>query len=175
MEPLFVNEYKITFEMYREWSKNPVGEFAVKSRKKGIRLRIILACCAIFIIIDAILLHNYYFMMFGFAFLIIAVNRLFIAPNKILKSQYNLILKSKNSNELVQKIIFSDNIIFEECNTTTRYDYSEIIKISEDDKYFYLFYNADMVLRILKSGFVVGTAEGFREFCDSTILSTHTA
>lgn len=38
MEPKFLNQYKLTYELYQEWGKHPVGKSAVKNHKKGICL-----------------------------------------------------------------------------------------------------------------------------------------
>lgn len=61
---------------------------------------------------------------------------------------------------------------FENCkegNTTDEYDYSGILKFTEEDTYFYLFTNADMVLRIHKDAFIVDNADEFREFANCKI------
>lgn len=169
MEPKFVNEYNLTLEMYQEWAKHPVGAYAVKSRKKGICLRIGLICISILLIIDGIFLKEYFMSLAGMIFLVIALNRLLFLPKKIVKMQYDLMLKAYNTNQCRRKIVFTDHIVCKEGNTTTEYDYSGILKFTEDDIYFYLFTNADMVLRIHKDAFTVGTADEFREFANCEI------
>ncbi|WP_349943911.1 YcxB family protein [Lacrimispora sp. BS-2] len=170
METQFINQYNVTFEMCQEWANQPIGKSAIYNRKKGIFLRTTMASCSIIIIMLGLLLHEFFCVLFGSVFLIIALNRLFFLPNKIIKQQYNLILKSLNSNLWINKITFSDSIIHEAANSTHKYSYSEIIKMAEDRNYFFLFINEDMVLRIHKNGFIVGTVDEFREFCNSYIL-----
>lgn len=170
MESQFINQYDVTFKMYQEWANQPVGKSAIYNRKKGIFLRITMAFCSVVIIMLGLLLHELFCALFGIVFLMVALHRLFFLPNKILKQQYNLILKSLNINLWINKITFSDSIIHEAGNCTHKYSYTEIIKMSEDWNYFFLFFNEDMVLRIHKSGFIVGTVDDFRKFCNSYIL-----
>lgn len=171
MEPKFINEINITFELYKYWAKHPMGKSAVRGRKRGLILRIILAVCGLLLCLLSIFTRDFYELICGLIFLMIALARLFILPDKMLKRQYRLILKSQNTDSLVRKIIFSDEIICEEGNSTTRYRYSDITGITEDEHLFYLFYNEDMVIRVCKDGFVLGTADAFRDFCNSFINS----
>lgn len=172
MEPKFINEVNITFELYKYWAKHPMGKRAVRSRKTGLVLQIILAVCGLFLSLLSIFTRDFFELICGLIFLMIALSRLFILPDKMLKRQYRLILKSQNTASWVRKTIFSDEIICEEGNSVTRYRYSDITGIKEDEHLFYLFYiNEDMVIRICKDGFVLGTADAFRDFCNSFINS----
>lgn len=170
MEPKFINQYQITLEVYQQWAKHPVGNRAVRARKKGIRLRVMLACCGVFLLLDGLLIREFFLMMCGFLFFLLALFRLFVLPNRLIKSQYQMILKAQNRDYWVRTVTFSDGIVSEDGNGTTRYAYSDMIKITEDHNYFYLFSNEDMVLRIHKAGFLLGTPDEFREFCRGGIF-----
>lgn len=170
MEPEFINQYEITLERYLQWAKHPVGKAAVRAYKKGIRLRIMMVCLGIFIVLDGIFLREFFLALSGFIFAVIGLSRLFILPGKIQKRQYALILKSQNTDHCLRKVTFSDEIVCEEGNNLTRYAYSDIIRVTEDSVYFYLFYNEDMVLRVDKESFVVGNAAAFREFCSTYMV-----
>lgn len=169
MEPKFINQYKVTFEIFQDWGKHPVGKKGIKNRKKGIMLRVVTAICGILVMIIGLLIQEFVFVYCGFVFLAVAMLRLFVLPNKVLKNQFNMVLKSQNSDVWINKFTFADDILYEYGNTASRYPYSHIIMFSEDSSYFYLFYNEDMVLRICKDSFVVGTADEFRDFWNSII------
>jgi hypothetical protein len=169
MEPQFINQYVVSFEMYKEWANNPIGRSAIRNRKKGIRLRVIGSIFSIIMIIIGFLLHEFYALLVGFIFLIIFMLRLFFIPNRILKKQYDLVMKAHNNSLWTRTTTFSDSIVIDEGKSTLRYEYSEIFKMSEDEKYFYLFMNVDMVLRIRKDSFILGSCEDLIEFLNSVI------
>lgn len=171
MEPKFINEFSITLEMYKDWFHHPIGNAAVKDRKRGICLRVTLAFCGILMIVLGLLLKEFFAVMTGTVFLLIALFRLLILPNKIMKIQYDSFPKSNNSDLVIRKTTFSDEIICESGKVTIRYSYSEIAKTTEDTSYFYLFLNEDKVMRIKKDGFTLGTIDTFREFCNTFRLS----
>lgn len=171
MEAKFINEYSITFEMYKDWFNHPIGNAALKDRKRRNYLMVVMACCSIIMIVIGLLLKEFFAVIMGFAFLMSALSRFLILPNKIIKIQYDSLLKLKSSDLVIRKTIFSDEILCESGKAAMRYSYSEIVKITEDDGYFYLFLNVDMVLRIKKDGFTLGTDDTFREFCNTFILA----
>lgn len=169
MEPKFVSQFHVTMEMYKEWGRHPLGKNAVKNRKKVIGLRVFLACLGNLIILMGVLLSEFFYVIVGLFALIMALLRLFVLPDRLLGKQYDMIAKSQNGDSFARTITFADEIISEAGNMTTRYSYSEIVRIQEDSNYFYLFYNEDMVLRIPKGNFTVGTVEEFRDFCNSIV------
>lgn len=171
MEPKFINQFSITLELYKDWCNNPIGNAAVKNRNRGIHLRVILACCGILLIVMGLLIKEFFAILAGFGFSYIAFNRLFILPNKIIKMQYDNLPKLNNSDSVIRKTTFSDEILCESGNATMKYSYSEVEKMTEDHSYFYLFLNQDMVLRIKKDSFTLGTTDTFREFCNTFILA----
>ena len=173
MEPKFINQYKVTFEIYQDWANRPVGRKAVRNRRRGIHLRITLACLSVFIIAIGLLIQEFVYIICGLAFLTLALLRLFVLPNKYLKNQFHLVLRSQNRDIWINKFTFAEDILFESGNTTSRFAYSDIVKFTEDSGYFYLFYNEDMVLRICKDGFIVGTVNEFREFWNIMLSSPH--
>ncbi len=164
MEPKFINQYTITIEMLKEWAAHPVGHSAINQRKKGITLRILGLICSCIIGMSGFLLHEYLMIAMGVVFGVLFLLRLFVIPNRIIKKQYALILKSQNRSQLVRTIIFSDQIVIEDGKSTTRNAYSELVKIMEDKHYFYLFFNEDIALRVRKNGFTLGTCDDFRQF-----------
>lgn len=169
MEPKFINQYQVTLERYQYWARHPVGKKAVHNRRLGIRLRIALICCGLLLILCGVLTQERIMPILGIFGILMGLARLFFLPNIILKKQYALILKSQNSDTWVEQIVFSDEIVCESGNASFRYACSDILSVTEDSDYFYLFYNEDMVLRIYKPGFVLGTSDDFRIFCKELV------
>ena len=167
MERKFINQFPITFKLYQEWANNPIGRYAVQNRKRGIWLRVSGCICSSIMIVAGALLQELYAVLMGSIFLVIFILRLF--PNRKLKKQYELILKAQNNNVWVRTIAFSDSLDVEEGRSATHYEYSDISKISENEKYFFLFLNEDTVLRIRKDSFILGSCDDFRVFMSSVI------
>lgn len=167
MEPQFVNQYHLSYEMYQYWSSHPVGEKAIKNRKKGIILRVALICCGAIVLLCGIILREFSFSVMGIAFLFFGIARLTFLPTQIIKKQYELMLKLQNRDKYIRTITFADVITSEDGNTTTTFEYNQITKTSEDASYFYLFLGNDTVLRIHKASFIVGNVDAFRAFCQS--------
>lgn len=169
MESKFINQYQVTLEMAEHWSKHPVGENAVRTRRKVIRLRVLFICCGPLFMLSGALTQEYYMILLGIFTVAWGFARLFLRPQRAVKKQYAMALKAQKTDVWINTFTFADEIVYESDNTCARYAYSDIVKVSEDSEYFYLFYNEDMMLTIYKPGFILGTAEDFRAFCKSFI------
>lgn len=81
------------------------------------------------------------------------------------RKQFDLIIKSKDNLPWIRKTTFyEDQFVVTEDNTTTSMEYSKIYKITENEKYFIIWKNDELVFRFLKSGFTNGTFEKFKIF-----------
>lgn len=74
--------------MYKDWFNHPIGNAAFKDRKRGIYLRVIIACCGIVCIVLGLLLKEFYAVITGFVFLMIALIRLFMLQGLGVLVQY---------------------------------------------------------------------------------------
>lgn len=173
MKEALVNQYSVTYEIFRKWAARPVGKTAVRNRRRGLRLRIVSAGCGIVIIITGSITQDFINILLGIMILGIALLRLFVTPDKILRKQYDLVLKSQNTDSWIRTITFGEDILCEDGNTTHRYSYADIQMFMEDPEYFYLLYNEDMVLRIKKGSFVAGSDDEFRKFCNEHFQGTN--
>lgn len=170
MDTKFVNQYAVTYEIYREWSRHPVGKTALRNRRRELRIRITLALCGFIMFGIGVSMRDIFNIVFGITFVIMALLRLFVLPDKVLRKQYNLVVKMHKSAPWTRRISFGDTIICKDENASYEYSYSDIIKMTEDQDYFYLFYDDDLVLRIRKGCFIIGSDDTFREYCYSYIL-----
>lgn len=169
MEPKFINEYAVTLELYKEWSNNPVGKAAIRNRKKRRLL------CAAGVIWGFLILafgyfqQEYYAVALGIGFILLFTLWVSLMPAHILKKQYDTIMKARNGRPWVRTITFSDAIAAQDANASSRYEYAEIVSITQSDAYFYLFVNEDMVIRVRKDSFIQGSCDEFRQFISSAI------
>jgi hypothetical protein len=164
MEQQFINKFTITFEMYKEWANNPVGKTAIENRAKSKRIRFIGIACAGLLIILGVIMSEYYVLLMGAACLLFYLYRIFFTTNKFILKQYEVVLKTQNNNQWIRTINFTDKIIAEDGRMTTQFEYPEIIRVSEDNSYFYLYINADMIIRVRKDSFTQGSPDDFRAF-----------
>ncbi len=171
MEQKFIIQHPVTFEMYKEWAKNPITSNAIEKRKKGIRLRVTGCAVSVFLIVIGILSEKLYSILIGAVFIVFYLWRLFFMPNRIIKKGYDSILKVLNSSQWIRTITLSDKIIVEDGKTNINFEYSEISKITEGDNYFNLFFNADIALRVPKDSFTSGSPDEFREFINKAAIN----
>jgi hypothetical protein len=161
MDAKFINQYTITFDMYRDWAKHPVGQAAIRSRRKNLVLCIGGIVVSVGLAVFGAVMSQFYVVLMGAVFFIIFGLRLFFIPQQLLRKKYAMILKSLNGAQWTRTITFADKITVEDGRNSGSYDYSEFKALTEDEQYFFLFLNNDMALRVRKDSFTEGTAERF--------------
>jgi len=80
--------------------------------------------------------------------------------------------KSLDSAEWIRSTTFSDVMKVKEGNTESVYEYSYIKRITEDNEYFYLWHNSDLVFRIPQDSFVIGDKKDFKNFIADRIYES---
>lgn len=175
MEQQFVNKFDITLELYKEWGKKPLGSTAIKERGRFIKGNIFRLAFAVLLIIFGVLTKSFdaflVCSLFGILALCYSLFRLFITPNRVLKKRYDAILKTLPDNQWIRTITFSDKIVIEDGKLVTQFEYSEVQRVTEDDNYFYLYIDADMVFRVRKDSFIESSPDDFREFINNNITN----
>ena len=169
MEPNFVNQYDVTLELYKEWSNNPVGKAAIRNRSKKRVLSAAGVIWGVMIMAVGYFQQEYYVVALGLGFILLFTLWVALMPNRVFKKQYDTIMKSRNGRPWIRTITFSDAITMQDANVTSRYEYAEIVSVAENDAYFYLFVNEDIVIRIRKDSFLQGGCDEFRQFINSVI------
>ncbi len=71
----------------------------------------------------------------------------------------------------IRTIIFSENITVDDSGSKITFDYSEFEKISENDKYYILYINANKALLVEKGTFSVGDETKFCLWIKGMILN----
>lgn len=164
MEQQFIIQHPVTFEMYKEWAKNPITSKAIEKRRKALCLRVFGSIMSVILIFIGIISGNPYAIVVGAALTIFYLWRQFVMPSRFIKKGYDNIMKVLNSSQWIRTITLSDKIVVEDGKTNISFEYSEISGFTEDDIYFNLLFNSDMVLRAPKNCFISGSPDGFREF-----------
>ncbi|NTV79647.1 MAG: YcxB family protein, partial [Clostridiales bacterium] len=146
------------------WSKNPVGETAVKNQKIGFVLKTTGLICALIVVVISVLTNEKAMIFLGTLLIVMFLLRIFVLPDRILKKQFLTVKESKLVEKWIRTTGFASEITVTEGKTKTVYQYGDIQNLTEDENYFYLWLTHNFVLRLLKEGFLTGTVEEFREF-----------
>lgn len=164
MEPKYINEYEMTYELYKKLNDyNLLINKKKKTDKEKIR-NLILCCCGISVIIAGSMLAEFAYIISGLVFLVIALFRLFILFFLKQKMDYRQLCQLVKLEPVPWKYIFADHIILEVGKFSIKYDYTDITGIFENRRFFYLKTEEESII-IQKDCFIVGTENSFREFC----------
>lgn len=172
MESKFVNQFPLTFELYKEWMQHPVGRRAVKARRRRYILLAVGATLSLFLIILGIVNADSYSLYIGIVLLAFYLFLAVFNPTIAMKRQFRHSIRLLNGRPLIRTTTFGDKISIEVGNSKTEYEYREIIRVSEDTEYFYLFVNADTVIRVRRDSFILGESNAFRNFIDTAIANS---
>lgn len=169
METKFINQFELSFELFKEWTRHPVGRRGIKARGRRFALLAIGIALSLFLIVLGIVTQKQSNLIIGLVLLAFYIFLLVINPIITLKKRYELSIKPLNGRPLIRTTTFADKIVIEVGKSKTEYEYSEIIRVAEDESYFYLFINADTVIRIRRDGFIQGSNDEFKGFIDTAI------
>lgn len=171
MESLFKNEYTVTIDLMREWTKHPITKKAIMSRRKSLALRIFGCFVALFILAGSFILKDISYTIIGGLFFVYFMFRMFILPETVLKKQYKQAQNMMGNKPWIRAITFADNILIEDGRHSTRFEYSDFISFLETSEYFILI-GLEMALRVRKDSFILGTVADFRNFINKNYNGT---
>lgn len=164
MDIVFKNTFIMTLERYMYFCDNPVGEKAEKKFRawkiKNVSFIIVSIVCALL----SVILKEWFALFLYLLACALFSYKLFYHRKKLNRQQYNHIRSTQDTSEWTRTTIFTDVIKVLEGNTETVYQHSYIKKITEDDKYYYLWHNSDSVIRLPKDGFIVGDGKEFKNY-----------
>ena len=172
MEIIFKSEFIMTLDRYLYFCNNPVGEEAERKFRAWKNRNILsfilsLLCALIFALMKDWV--GIYILLFSSA---IFLYRLLYQRKKINTSLYNDVRKAQESTDWIRTTTFTDVMKVKEGNTESVYEYSYIKKITEDNEYFYLWHNSDIVFRIPQDSFVIGDKKDFKDFIADRIYES---
>lgn len=163
----FISEFEITYNVYLDWVKHPIGRKAKRNKMKRLIWRFGGLLIAAFLILLGIFLPDNAALYIGIAFSGAMLYMLFIYPSSVANGQYKKALAENNGQPWVRTFEFADGIKMKDFRTQADYKYSQISQATEDNRYFYIWLGDDFVLRILKNSFTRGSVDAFRNFIQS--------
>ena len=164
MEPKFICEFDVSLEEYKYWARHPLGASAARNRRLSLILRAAGIALSIFIIALGATSAGTPYLIVGIAFLIFFLGRTLLSENIILQKQYETILKAQKDGVWTRSYTFGDRVSVADGRSASEYEYGELHKLTEDERYFVLWLSGDIVMRLPKDRFTLGANEDFRAF-----------
>ena len=166
---IFKNKFEITENLLKQWSKKPIGNSAKLFKVfSNIFFFVLLFCVVILVFVSIVNAadRTINIIMAAF-FFVMAVFYRFLLPKIRIRQRYNYFMKQQLSEAWIRTVKFTENIIVEDGNMQAKYEYSQIKDITQDEKYFYLWLDANLILYIKKGAFSEGHENEFFEFFKS--------
>ena len=157
----YISKTEITLDKYIEMSSNPLGKKARNDLKRWKTAKI--SGTVIMAVIGAI--HAFsgrtelavICAVLGLALLY----QLLIQRKKLLKKRYKTTTDSMTDSKWIRTITFDDKITVADGNNSSVFAYSDYKWADENDKYYLLYRNENVVLRIEKGSFTYGNEKDF--------------
>lgn len=165
----YISQTEITLEKYLHWANNPIGKNAVKKLTRyhminGFAMVFSLAgglFCFRSDITEMAWLYMAFFIAFGY--------KLLFARNISNKKLYNQSIAAMDGEKWIRTITFASNIQVADNNSTTTFKYSDFKKVDENSRYYLLYRDENLVLRVDKGSFITGEELQFKAFIASRI------
>lgn len=170
MDTYFENQYTIPFERYLEWAKHAKGKFAIDQKRKRLYKQIAGIICGVVIILSGTYLKSWETIWFGTVACLLFIYRL-MSVKKIVRKRYETILKTYGAKEWTRNFIFGENIMITEFNACVIYEYNQVTSVTEEKEYFHLMLGDNLVLRILRNGFIKGDQNDFSSFIRERMMN----
>ncbi len=172
MAPEFISEFEITYGVYLDWVRHPLGKKARRNRMKRLVWKMAGLLISAFLIVLGISIPDNAAMFIGIAFSGAMLYLVFLYPNTAAKNQYKKAIAENDSHPWIRTLTFTDVIKMSDFRTQAEYKYSQATHLSEDNQYLYLWLGSDFVLRVLKSGFTKGSPQALAGFIESKMKKT---
>jgi hypothetical protein len=164
MAPEFINEFEITYDIYKGWVNHPLGQKARKNKMKRNLWKMAGLFISVFLILLGIYLPENAAIFIGIAFLGAMLYLAVLLPGTAARKQYKLAIAENTNQPWKRTITFSNVIHMADFRTDAEYKYTQVSQVTEDKSYYYIWLGSDYVLRILKSAFTRGSADAFRGY-----------
>ena len=165
----FISQTEITLDKYLYWANHPIGKNA---RKKLRTHNIICVFGIIFSLIGGIFcLKNgaFDFGIIYLAFFAAFVWKALFQRTRANKKLYVDTIKAQGGAGWIRSITFAGNIQVEDNNSVTTFKYSDFKKVTESDRYYLLYRDENLVLRVEKGSFITGDEAAFMSFITKRI------
>ena len=95
--------------------------------------------------------------------------QLLIQRKRLIKKQYNTTVQSMTEEKWIRTITFDDKITVADGNNSSVFAYSDYKWAGENDKYYLLYRNENIVLRIEKGSFTYGNEKDFLRWINNKL------
>jgi len=165
----YISQTEITLEKYSEMTSNPVGKKARNNLKRwkaakigGAALMAVTgAMCAVSGRMD--------FAIIAAALGLGLLYQLLIQRKQLIKKQYITTTQSMTDEKWMRTITFDDKITVADGNNSSVFAYSDYKWTDENDKYYLLYRNENIVLRIEKGSFIHGDEKSFLHWINNKL------
>ncbi len=160
---------EITFEKYWNMTKHPIGK---KTKKKlntwyGLNgIGIAVMCAGIFY---CVFTDDISMAVVFVAFLCMFTYKLFFQRKIMAQKQYKSTLESFGQDKWIRTITFGEKITVADNNSVSTFKYSDYKYTGENEKYYLLYRNENVVLRIEKGSFITGDEAKFLKWINNKI------
>lgn len=165
----FINEYEITLDVYKTWVTRPLNKKAKQNKQRRLILFVAGMIFSAALIVFGIFWPNNVAIFIGGILMLILFFRAVMMPDIAIKKQYFKIKDPHGDEPWIRSYAFSDVITVTDFQTRSDYKYHDILSATEDNDYFYLWFNKDAVIRVMKNAFKKGSEQDFRGFIVSKI------
>ena len=165
----YISQTEITLEKYLAWATNPIGKKALKKKRTATFISI--AGLAVSLAGGVFCLKFGYkeFALLYLAFFAAFIYKSTIGTRKAHEKTYRSTLDAVDGAKWLRTITFGSNVQVTDNNSTTTFKYSDFRRVGENENYYLLYRNEDIVLRVEKGSFTTGDESKFREYLSSRI------
>ena len=158
MEILFENRYTMKKERWMDWANNPIKKNPFKI------IWIILMIFTLFMFLNSILNGDIIFSAFYTLMTVYCIYRAFLRTKLIIIKQFKLIAGNQGALEWERVIQFTDVITVIDGNTTSHYQWIQVVKFIENKNYLILVLKNGLGIRVDKNGFTINNYENFLRY-----------
>lgn len=163
----FISEFEITYDVYLDWVKHPLGRKARKNHIKRVLWKFGGLLISVFLILIGVFLPDNAALYIGIAFSGAMLYMVTLNANTAAKKQYQLAIKANDGQPWKRTFSFSDVIRMTDFRTDAEYKYSQVTQLTDDARYLYVWLGVDFVLRIPKNSMTKGSAQALAGFIES--------
>lgn len=165
----YISKTEITLDKYMEMSNRPLGKKARNELKRWKMIKI--TCMVTSGVMAAVLttMGEGFMAALAGTFCAVFIYQLFFQRKALLKKKYRQTVQAMNTDGWTRTIVFDEKISITDGNSTATFKYSDYKWAEENDKYFLIYRNEDVVLRVEKGSFTYGKEADFLRWISNKV------
>ena len=157
----YISQTEITLDKYIEMTNHPVGKKARNNLKRWKTVKVAgIAVMAVTAAVCTLSGSAEIAVIAGAIGAAMAYQLLFQRKGQI-KKRYAATIRSMTDEKWVRTVTFDEKITVADGNSSTVFSYSDYKWAAENDKYYLIYRNEDVVLRVEKGSFIHGEEKNF--------------